>query len=730
MLKFCLPAVALFLLVTAAAPTAGAEPPNLLTNPGFETDGTTGWSFVGGDLTIDAVSNTGDWGALLTSDGQDTVAKMRQDVPVEPLAKYELTGWALLYDPNLDYVKLQILWFDADRNYLGESDSAPLVNGVVEPGTYTRATTTQPETDPDAEPVTAPPAAAFAAIVGIAYGVTGNVFSAYFDDFSFKQIAPPPPTPVPTEPPTSAPTPPPTPAPTNAPTSTQTPSPSPTRTPTPTPKPTPSPTPRPPITPPPEPAVFNALTNGGFEQPGQDGPYGWRKIGGTVAQDTAHRRSGSNSLSLQSASTSTKWAYQTVTVQGGAYYLAAAFAMQNNSRPGDLFLRISWYSTNDGNGEAIANDDSTATLSANSTAFQPLSTNPVQAPASARSVRIRLMFRPANASPASAYFDDISFYQTTAPTDAPATPTPPPGASATPAPTVGPGHTPTPRPTSTATAPGATEPPASPGTPDEPDAFPSLTNGSFEDAREDGTPYGWHKTGGSFAVSPDNRTDGDLALDITSDTASTKWVYEVVQVTPGAYYRASAWALNTAPGDELLLRISWYTTANGDGSSLSDSDAASTVTGASTGFRLLETDAVRAPSGAHSARVRLLLRPASASPTHAFFDDVRLSPTSPPPGAPVAAGSSGGEPASDHNQTPGGDSSHDGAVLGAGAAPGGLTDGGANLGEGTSVQPSSGGSSDWLIALAILVPVLGIAVALGVPYLRRKRAAPAEPPAA
>jgi outer membrane biosynthesis protein TonB len=718
-IKYSLPAVALLLATSFASNTASAGPTQLLINPGFETGDTTGWSSVGGDLSIAPVSNKGDWGAQLVSDGQEHFAKMSQDVPVEPFATYQLSGWVLINDPTVDEVFLHIQWLSAGGGNAGIVKSPPLIYGVPEAGTYTILSTGF---------AVAPSDAATARIIGIVFGPPASVFSVYFDDLSFTLVAPPPPTPVPTAPPTPPPTaaPTPTPPPTPAPTAAPSPTPSPVRTPTPTPTPSPTPAPTPvvpPITPGPEPSVFSSLTNGGFEQAGQDGAYGWRKIGGTASQNSSRKRSGSHSLALASVSTSTKWAYQTITVQSGGYYRATAYAAQGNSAPGEIFLRVSWYDSGDGSGEAISSDDSTGVIGANSSSFQQLVTDPVQAPSGARSARVRLMFRPAGASAATAYFDDAAFAVTSPPTDPPATPAPTRTGAATPVPTA-PGRTPTPRPTNGSSDP--THPAESPADngPEEPDSFSSLVNGSFEEAREDGTPYGWHKVGGSFYASPANRTDGELGLQLTSDTAATKWVYQSVQVSPGAYYRATAWAMNTASGDELILRVSWYPTSNGDGAAISDIDSLGTVSGAPAGFRLLDTGAVRAPSGAHSARIRLLLRPASAQTTHAFFDDARFAPASAPPAA-AAAGSS-----SETNPNAGGsssaDSESDGGVLGTAATPRPVTNGGSGT-LGTATPQQSGSNSDWLLALAITVPVLGIGAVLGVPYVRRKFAAPADP---
>jgi hypothetical protein len=216
--------------------------------------------------------------------------------------------------------------------------------------------------------------------------------------------------------------------------------------------------------------VFPQLTNGGFEDDGADAaPLGWRKIGRTIESISSPVRSGSRALSLTSATTATKWAYQTVQVDGGKFYEASACARYTDADVKAVFIRVSWYASADRTGQAVSSVDSETLLDTTSPAFRDLSTRAVQAPLNARSARARLMLRPHSGDLAIAYFDDVAFAETSPP-------------SATPAPT----------PTATL-PPGATEPPATatptPAPTAEPRLFPALTNGSFEDVREDGTPY-------------------------------------------------------------------------------------------------------------------------------------------------------------------------------------------------------------------------------------------------
>jgi len=203
--------------------------------------------------------------------------------------------------------------------------------------------------------------------------------------------------------------------------------PTPTPLPTPTPAPTlpatpaPSPTPQPPpgATPTPEtaaePAFFPSLVNGGFEQLRADGtPYGWRKVGGEMATAAAVRYQGLRAAALTSRTESTKWLFQTVGVRGGSYYRLRAMALKSGAAVQETLLRVSWYASADGSGAQLATADSQP-LTADSPRFAGLDTGPVQAPAEARSARVRLLLRPTSSAPATAYFDDVSFVATASP---------------------------------------------------------------------------------------------------------------------------------------------------------------------------------------------------------------------------------------------------------------------------------------------------------------------------
>jgi hypothetical protein len=192
------------------------------------------------------------------------------------------------------------------------------------------------------------------------------------------------------------------------------PTPTPTATP-PTPPQPPSPTPHPTIEEPAEPLAFPTLVNGGFEEPRDDGtPYGWRKIGGEMSTSTTTKAEGQRSAKLTSKTQSTKWLYQSVSVEGGRHYRLRAQALMNDPALKEALLRVSWYISADGSGSQIATADSQP-LTATSQQWTELDTGALLSPPQARSARLRLMVRPAAAAAATAYFDDVRFEKVSAP---------------------------------------------------------------------------------------------------------------------------------------------------------------------------------------------------------------------------------------------------------------------------------------------------------------------------
>jgi hypothetical protein len=672
--------------------------------------------------TVTAAHSGG--GALQVSSTVESGHMLYQDAAVFPGGVYEFSGWVLAQDAAIERLHLRLFWQDNTGSNVATIDSAWIVSSSPE---YVFLTTN----------LLLAPAGAAQARLGVYADSTAWPFSFIIDDFSFQgPPAPPPSTPPPptNTPPPPPPTPaPPTASPTKAPTPkpvtpppTSQPTPPPTSTKPPTPKPTPPPTPKPTPTPivpsptPQEPAVFSVLTNGGFEQAGASGaPFGWRKIGGEIERSATPVRSGVASLELTSATTSTKWAYQTVAVSGGAYYAASAYAWKADGDTDAVFLRLSWYASTDGSGEAISSHDSPL-LETTQAAFRRLDTGPVRAPTSAASVRVRLMLRPQSAAQALAYFDDVAFAETAAPQPTPiatAAPTATKAPGATNAPPGQPSGTPTP-------APGAVAD-------EEPAFFNALTNGGFEEVREDGTPYGWRKDGGSVAADDSSPARGALSLALTSNTSSTKWAYQAVTVTGGAHYELSAFAAPGA-GAEAFLRVSWYASANGSGSAIANADSQTVVTGPSTDYHHLSTGPIQAPVLARSARVRLMLRPAGSGTATVRFDEASFGITSSVSanlsgvggGGTASGGNRGSEGTGDSGSGPGP------AALGAEATPFGVANPDASRDD--AGFPLTAGGSDgktvWML-LAIGLPALGFLAMGGIEarrWLARRRAPPEE----
>jgi hypothetical protein len=89
-------------------------------------------------------------------------------------------------------------------------------------------------------------------------------------------------------------------------------------------------------------------------------------------------------------------------------------ALKNETAVREALLRVSWYASADGSGGQLSTADSPP-LTADSPRFVALDTGAVQAPAEARSARVRLLLRPVSGAPATVYFDDVSFRETGAP---------------------------------------------------------------------------------------------------------------------------------------------------------------------------------------------------------------------------------------------------------------------------------------------------------------------------
>ena len=154
--------------------------------------------------------------------------------------------------------------------------------------------------------------------------------------------------------------------------------------------------------------------NGGFEEADGEGkPLGWQKYGGELFRSSVARRDGQYAAAFTSRTTSTKWAFQTVAVEGGEAYVLSGYALKNDANVKAAYLRLSWYASPDGSGKAIDSVDSTTRLTDDSLSFRLLSTGAVVAPAEAASAKVRLMLDPLSEAEGTVYFDDVSLDRTT-----------------------------------------------------------------------------------------------------------------------------------------------------------------------------------------------------------------------------------------------------------------------------------------------------------------------------
>ncbi len=151
------------------------------------------------------------------------------------------------------------------------------------------------------------------------------------------------------------------------------------------------------------------LVNGGFEAQEEGRPVGWRTQGGVLLQTDEHVRTGRFAGGFWSATESTKWAYQTVGVTPAAWYEMGAHIYHDDPRVGAALLRISWYASADGSGQAVATVDSTAVLAEAEGRWRYLTTGPVLAPPGVHSAKARVLLRPRSAVSAAIYIDDVTF---------------------------------------------------------------------------------------------------------------------------------------------------------------------------------------------------------------------------------------------------------------------------------------------------------------------------------
>ncbi len=699
-LCLCLAAPAAALsAVLALALDGGAGSGNLIVNGDF-SGGVSSWTASpSGALTVTA----GHVGALtLTSSN----AYVKQVVDVDPGGTYRFGGQYVGPSSGIDSVRPSLHVYDQDNADI-YSDRRSL--SAPAPWSF--------------DTISLPCDAAYGVVRVDVFSTDGGV--AYLDDLVLEAIEPvtpcPSPTPTASETPTITPTPTRTPTATRTPTQTRTPTPrrtppsqiatapsataSPTRTPTPPAIPPSQTATVPIVTPPltrtatPTHTVTPTLTpsnglliNGGFEAAGDGMPAGWQAYGGTLAQVDQPVRQGQFAACLYSATSSTKWLYQTVPITPGAWYEMSAYVYEDDPAVDAAWLRISWYESADGSGSALWTVDSTMVLNTPQAAYRFLATGVVQAPSNAYSANARILLRPVSSAPASICVDDVSLSLSLSPTPtsvatatatpSPAPPSPTPTVTApppsppsqlVPSPTATPTRTPavlaatalsttTARPTDRPPDPSATPPPPTP-------SHGLLVNGGFES----GT-VGWRTYGGALAQVASPVGSGQYAGAFSVSSGSTSWAYQTVVLEPGGWYELSGYLYqDDANVEAAFLRVSWYASDDGSGSALDSADSTDVLTGPQPAYRGLTTGPVQAPPEAHSAKARPMLRPRAAGSAVIYIDDMFFQPTALPPAATPSGSNEASAVASSTGTTrraaTGGASSE---VLGVARAPGPL----------------------------------------------------------
>jgi len=388
------PALAIVFSLFALCGLIGARADELLSNGGFE-EGTAGWvsdTGILGAVCEPALAVEGDCAGQLITDTRPSSIIQHELVPVQPGGSYTLTASILKNDPNVVSVELRITWHDGNGTHF-----------ELEP--FAKLTQNGPSYQPLSVGTIESPAGSTWAAISIRLLSDSPGAAIHIDDVSF--VGPPPAaTPTPYSPPPSA-------TPTLAPAATATPLPTSTRAPTSTPAPSPTP-----------PGMTTGyLLNGGFEEANGAALVGWEEYGGRLQQTATHRRSGSFAAAYISDSESTKWVYQPVHMQPDRAYVFEGYVLLDNPGVKEVFLRVSWYTSDDASGSAVVTADSTERLTSSDPSFRYLTTGAMLAPLGTRSARVRVMLVPQSSAKATIYLDDMSLYE--APPDMPVNPATP-----------------------------------------------------------------------------------------------------------------------------------------------------------------------------------------------------------------------------------------------------------------------------------------------------------------
>lgn len=215
----------------------------------------------------------------------------------------------------------------------------------------------------------------------------------------------------------------------------------------------------------PHPALAsNFLQNSDFESSSVDP---WTSSGGgaiaTISSELIH--SGQKTIKLSHDKSSSYGFQQTVqSLEGGMFYEISGYGASKDSNIDTYFLRVAWYESSDASGSQMSSPNDTERGNVSNGEWVQFN-QIIQAPANAKSAKVRLVLTSkSNGTLTTAYFDDILFQESVAPS---------PTVTPTPNPTTAPTNTPQPIQT---TAPTATITPSKTPTPTrEPTVTPQPT---------------------------------------------------------------------------------------------------------------------------------------------------------------------------------------------------------------------------------------------------------------
>lgn len=156
---------------------------------------------------------------------------------------------------------------------------------------------------------------------------------------------------------------------------------------------------------------------------------------------------------------------------------------------------------------------------------------------------------------------------------------------------------------------------------------------------EQGT-LGWNKWGsGSLEITSESRSGNWAGKFSISGTTTATFVYQVIPVAAGQSYRFLGFAKLTDGNGDIYLKVSFYSSADGSGSELSNVTSGKVANPSE--YSSLAIDSFEVPSGANSVKAKVYLDPQAESKTVAYLDDFNfeqtqtLSPTSTPTNIPV-----------------------------------------------------------------------------------------------